>query len=269
VNEKINILIEAKDEHGSHISEHCGELDAFFTGPLQKVLKFHAEKTMRTGFFVVHFQTDIVGEWRSMVRFNGVNVQPRSAKLKVVKKKNRFQVSVQNARKDHSDSDYLTEKEFEKKGKKKVEEEDESVDYIPELKRSGVKKLNVTVIKGKDLIAKNLTTNSSNPYVRVLAEGKQKRKTLIVKSSLNPQWRYKMEFDLRPCLAAKLGASIINFRCFNSESVGADTSMGLASVDLKKTKLPFRGNLDLQPEKGKKASGFIEVKIEVENDNSR
>jgi hypothetical protein len=86
-----------------------GDLDAFFTGPLQqKVLIFHAEKTTKPGLFVVLFHTDIIGDWRAMVRFNGVNVQPRSAKLKVVKKKNKFQVSVQNVRAD--DDSVMTEK---------------------------------------------------------------------------------------------------------------------------------------------------------------
>lgn len=83
-------------------------MDAYFTGPNQKILKFHAEKTQRIGFFLVHFHTDVVGEWRSMVRFNGVNVQSRSAKLKVVRKKNRFQVSVQNVQRHGIEAELLT-----------------------------------------------------------------------------------------------------------------------------------------------------------------
>jgi len=42
--------------------------------------------------------------------------------------------------------------------------------------------------------------------------------------------------------------------------------MGLVTFDLKKTPIPFRGNLELLPEKeGKKVSGFIDVKIEAES----
>jgi hypothetical protein len=43
-----------------------------------------------------------------MIRFNGVNVQSRSAKLKVVRKKNRFQVSVQNAHRHGVEGELLT-----------------------------------------------------------------------------------------------------------------------------------------------------------------
>ena len=165
------------------------------------------------------------------------------------------------------------------------------------------------------MIPKNLSTNTSNPYVRVYAEvlflrflkrksfkflfpyfhfkkGKQKRKTHVVKNSLQPQYRYKLEFDLKPCLAPKPGASLIYFRVFqfcfsflefsfplslffislshfcfifSSETVGADSSMGIAKINLSKTPLPFRGNLDLEPEKeGKKATGYLDVKIEVD-----
>jgi hypothetical protein len=40
--------------------------------------------------------------------------------------------------------------------------------------------------------------------------------------------------------------------------------MGVAVFDLKKSSIPFRGNLNLHPEKeGKKVSGFLDVKIEA------
>ena len=103
---------------------------------------------------------------------------------------------------------------------------------------------------------------------------------MVVKASLNPQYRKKMEFDLRPALAAKAGASLILFRVYRSsphhnpysilpskiymlgfgyaaakecllcpfdsyEAVGMDSFMGYAELDLAKVKLPYRGNLDL------------------------
>lgn len=48
--------------------------------------------------------------------------------------------------------------------------------------------------------------------------------------------------------------------------MGTDVSMGVATFDLKKTQLPFRGNLPLEAEKDvkKKVTGTLEVKVEVE-----
>ena len=89
-----------------------------------------------------------------------------------------------------------------------------------------------------------------------------------------------MEFDIKPCLAAKIGASVVTFQCFqfdiyilsfsalknccSSESVGGDASMGVATFDLKRIPLPFRGAIDLAPGKeGKKVSGNLDVKVEA------
>ena len=82
-------------------------MEAYFTGPSKNVNKIIPEKVVnkdgffflffffpfsfqmislqqKNSYFVVPFQTDVPGIWRGMVRFNGVNVQPRSAKLKVL-----------------------------------------------------------------------------------------------------------------------------------------------------------------------------------------
>jgi len=44
--------------------------------------------------------------------------------------------------------------------------------------------------------------------------------------------------------------------------------MGEATLDIARVKLPFRGNLELFPDKAHKKSkvtGFIDVKVELEN----
>ena len=136
------------------------------------------------------------------------------------------------------------------------------------------------MVKGKGLVAKSVTTNTSNPYVRVHVEGKQKEddggqgvsepavqeedgvrsaprtgcqggclpNPLPSVQVLSPsQSVFNTSKQNLYMLGFGYAAAKECLLCpFDSyEAVGMDSFMGYAELDLAKVKLPYRGNLDL------------------------
>ncbi|KAK9278588.1 hypothetical protein L1049_028160 [Liquidambar formosana] len=90
------------------------------------------------------------------------------------------------------------------------------------LSRTG-RKINVTVVEGKDLIAKD-KSRKADPFVK-LQYGKAVQRTKTFQHSSNPSWNEKFEFD-------ETGSGdYLKIKCFNEETFGND-NIGSARVNL-------------------------------------
>lgn len=89
---------------------------------------------------------------------------------------------------------------------------------------STVGTLSVIVKEGRDLPV--MDRNSSDPYVK-LRIGAQKKKTKVIKESLNPKWDEEFLFENVP-ISAKMVMSV-----FDEDKVGSDDTMGEAEIDLR------------------------------------
>ena len=83
---------------------------------------------------------------------------------------------------------------------------------------SGTYDLELTVLHGRDLAVKDVST--SDPYIKFDVEGKQ-YKTKTISSTLNPDWNQKFKFPIKP-------GTKITFNCWDHDVVGSDDKMGVA-----------------------------------------
>ncbi|KAJ4973199.1 hypothetical protein NE237_006373 [Protea cynaroides] len=119
------------------------------------------------------------------------------------------------------------------------------------------RKLNVTVVEGKDLIGKDRSGNC-DPYVK-LQYGKALHKTRTIPQAMNPVWNQKFEFD-------EVGdGECLKIKCYNEDSFG-DDNIGSARVNLEGL---VEGSLrDVWVPLEKVNSGELRLQIEaVRNDD--
>jgi phosphatidylserine decarboxylase len=95
---------------------------------------------------------------------------------------------------------------------------------MAEAKYGGDYRIAVTVVQGRNLIAKDLR-GSSDPFVKMTSAGKSQQ-TKVLKTTLAPIWKERFEFHstARPMN--------IVFECLDWNRLGKDKPMGTYSVDL-------------------------------------
>ncbi|XP_038895157.1 protein C2-DOMAIN ABA-RELATED 11-like [Benincasa hispida] len=91
-----------------------------------------------------------------------------------------------------------------------------------EASRSG--RLKVIIVQGKNLVIRDF--RSSDPYV-VVKLGKQKAKTKVIKSNLNPIWNEELNFTI-----GSEPTRLLNFEVFDKDLFKRDDKMGRASINL-------------------------------------
>lgn len=118
-------------------------------------------------------------------------------------------------------------------------------------------KLTVTVVSGKDLVAKDIG-GTSDPYVTIgLFDEKGKRypdtpevSTRYIKNTLNPVWGEKFTFSVIP-------SDILYIECWDKDVFGRD-AMGNMRFSVESLKLTGEAKRESKPLKGGDATGEIE-----------
>ncbi|XP_042491289.1 synaptotagmin-5-like [Macadamia integrifolia] len=120
------------------------------------------------------------------------------------------------------------------------------------------RKLIVTVVEGKDLIAKD-RSGKCDPYVK-LYYGKALHKTRTIPHAMNPVWNQKFEFD------EVGGGEYLKIKCYSEDTFG-DDNIGSARVNLEGL---VEGSLrDVWVPLEKVNSGELRLTIEAVRDDNQ
>ncbi|XP_022142575.1 protein C2-DOMAIN ABA-RELATED 11-like [Momordica charantia] len=103
-------------------------------------------------------------------------------------------------------------------------------------------RLKVVIIQGKSLVIRDF--RSSDPYV-VVKLGKQKAKTKVIRSCLNPVWNEELSFTL-----GSDAPGFINFEVFDKDLFKPDDKMGRAYINLQHVQFATRLSKILQMSAG-------------------
>ncbi|XP_043716121.1 synaptotagmin-5 isoform X2 [Telopea speciosissima] len=120
------------------------------------------------------------------------------------------------------------------------------------------RKLIVTVVEGKDLIAKDRSGNC-DPYVK-LQYGKALHKTRTIPHAMNPVWNQMFEFD------EVGGGEYLKIKCYSEDTFG-DDNIGSARVNLEG--LLEGSSRDVWVPLEKVNSGELRLKIEAVRDDNQ
>jgi len=129
------------------------------------------------------------------------------------------------------------------------------------------KSFKVTVCEGHNLAAKD-SNGKSDPYVKVIANGKTVHKTETKMKTLNPKYDPKKEIVTIPFTTA---LKFIDIEVWDWDRVGSDDFMGMHTIDLSEFPPGVEKEIDLklEPATGSKSkkkktenvSGYIKVKV--------
>lgn len=72
----------------------------------------------------------------------------------------------------------------------------------------------------------------SDPFLKVNFDNFKTFKTEVVKKTLNPKWKFKIEFDYETRYPNKLDKKIVRIDCYDWDRVGGNDMIGSATVDL-------------------------------------
>mmetsp|Transcript_16036 Transcript_16036/g.48178 ORF Transcript_16036/g.48178 Transcript_16036/m.48178 type:complete len:1595 (+) Transcript_16036:188-4972(+) len=93
------------------VEDHDGELAAMVASPSGKIFMISTEPSKQFGVFYAYFTPEEAGDHQCMIRFNGTNLQHRTAKLRAVRRGQRLSLSrpgslidVNRNRKERNDS---------------------------------------------------------------------------------------------------------------------------------------------------------------------
>merc|ERR1711962_531890 len=82
----------------------------------------------------------------------------------------------------------------------------------------------MVIVSGRDLTPMD-RSGSSDPYVRVIQNGRCVRKTEIKKRTLNPVWNSEVELFLEH-------QSVLQFQVYDRDRIAADDFLGCTEIDL-------------------------------------
>ena len=126
---------------------------------------------------------------------------------------------------------------------------------------AGFPRLEIVVVEGRDLAAKDYTTQSSDPYAILTMNG-SKQKTAIMYQTLDPRWMQTFAFEVKD-----LDKDCINIHLWDHDTFTPDDFMGMCTIPLKHFSGPAASDQWFQmcPRKGKrdKVKGAIRIIIRV------
>ncbi|XP_041445720.1 extended synaptotagmin-1-like isoform X3 [Xenopus laevis] len=113
--------------------------------------------------------------------------------------------------------------------------------------------LRIRVIEAKNLVAKEILTKSSNPYV-VICGGGTTAKTRVIHKNLNPKWNETFEI-----LYSDLPDQEIEFNLMSDKGVKINQQLGSCRIRIKE--VPERGFIDKWIDLENVKSGQLHIKV--------
>ncbi|XP_041445731.1 extended synaptotagmin-1-like isoform X2 [Xenopus laevis] len=113
--------------------------------------------------------------------------------------------------------------------------------------------LRIRVIEAKNLVAKEILTKSSNPYV-VICGGGTTAKTRVIHKNLNPKWNETFEI-----LYSDLPDQEIEFNLISDKGVKINQQLGSCRIRIKE--VPERGFIDKWIDLENVKSGQLHIKV--------